>query len=322
MKPSVPKTCTISRKLACKAAKIHLHINIKLNGDIMPYVLLTLATALTSMGTISAAIFNKINKKSEQSTLFYNMLWMVAVFISWTVMFLLDMSFDVRVLPYAIGFGVSFAIIAICEIRALLCGPITLSTLILQMSLIAATVWGFFFWGTKPTVLSIIGLALVVVSIFLCVYTKRGKDETISLKWIILVSLCFLSNSACTIIQKQQQLDFGGQHGKLMMMVATFISTCCCVVLWLIKGRGAFAKTKPASLFVPMAAGFFNSMQNLLVILLATMTISAGIVYPTLAVGSLMLTSIVSVLIFKEKLSAKKWIGIAIGAVAILLLNL
>jgi drug/metabolite transporter (DMT)-like permease len=76
----------------------------------------------------------------------YNMLQLAVVFLGWLILFITDFSFDIKVIPYAIGFGCCYAIAAICTILALRTGPITLSSLFLQMSLIAVTIWGFFFW--------------------------------------------------------------------------------------------------------------------------------------------------------------------------------
>ena len=71
-----------------------------------------------------------------------------------------------------------------------------------------------------------------------------------------------------------------------------------------------------------MLAGSFNVLQNLLVIILASTTLPTSVTYPVLAVGYLALTSLGAKLFFKERLSLKQWIGLAVGAAAVVVLSI
>ena len=137
-----------------------------------------------------------------------------------------------------------------------------------------------------------------------------------------MATVAFFGNAGCTVLQKQQQYDFEGQHGNMLMFFGMLIALIICFAYWFFFGRrGTVAILRKAGM-IPIIAGVGNAFQNLLVILLASTTLSAGIVYPVLAVGSLMLTILLSVLLFKERLSPRKWIGIAVGTLAILLFKL
>ena len=61
-------------------------------------------------------------------------------------------------------------------------GPTSITALLQQLSLIGATIWGFIFWNTwdiekAPLVLS--GLALVIVSLVLSLYTGKKIEQKI-----------------------------------------------------------------------------------------------------------------------------------------------
>ena len=71
-----------------------------------------------------------------------------------------------------------------------------------------------------------------------------------------------------------------------------------------------------------MGAGVSNFGLNVFVILLAGTTLSPAIIYPVVGVGGLMLTTLFGVVVLREKLKWWQWIGLLIGAGAILLLSL
>ena len=62
-------------------------------------------------------------------------------------------------------------------INALKYGSVTLTTLLISLSLIVTTIWGFIFWDAKVTVPVIIGLIFVVVAIYLCLYSKEKEEN-------------------------------------------------------------------------------------------------------------------------------------------------
>ena len=62
-------------------------------------------------------------------------------------------------------------------------------------------------------------------------------------------------------------------------------------------------------------------MTGIMQTILLNMDMSTSIIYPTLAVGGLTVTLVFSVLAFKERLRPAQWCGIAVGCVALVLLN-
>ena len=74
--------------------------------------------------------------------------------------------------------------------------------------------------------------------------------------------------------------------------------------------------------YLPVLAGFINFLLNLLIILLASGTLSPSLIYPVVAIGGIAINSVASILLFKERLAAIQWTGIALGAVSVALLSL
>lgn len=55
---------------------------------------------------------------------------------------------------------------------------------------------------------------------------------------------------------------------------------------------------------------------------MALTALSPSLIYPVLGVGGLAVVTIFSLLVFKEKMRWWQWIGVAVGAVAVLLLSI
>ncbi|MBR2870787.1 MAG: DMT family transporter [Clostridia bacterium] len=288
----------------------------------MPYLYLVLSTISSAALTIFATVFNKINSNKKDTAILYNFLLMISVFILWGILFAFNFSFDAGVLIYSLIFSVSFICCNLGLVQALKHGPTTLTTLIVNLSLVLVTIWGFIFWQAKVTTLVIIGLVLVVISLILCLYNKKSPQKSISLKWIFYVVLAFFGNASCTISQRTQQLQYAGQHGEMLMFFATGLSVIVYAILFFKNDRSCTKIILKQSWWAPIGAGVANIGLNLFVMLLATTSLSPSLIYPFISIGGLAIVTLLSVLVFKEKMKCWQWIGIGIGAIATLLLSI
>lgn len=288
----------------------------------MDYLYLIASVLFNSSAGILGGYYNRKNEGRRDTTAIYNLIQLASVFIGWVLIFLTDISFEIRVLPYALLFAAAFTGVMIGQLNALKTGPIALTSLMVQLSLIGTTVWGFFFWDSPVTVFVILGLILVALSLVLCLCSGKKEEHKISLRWLFWVGLAFVSNAVCSITQRTQQMAFDGKHGSMLMVFATFFSLICCLVLYLRSDRSDSKVIFKSSWYFPSAAGFCNALLNLFIILLATSSISPSLVYPANSVGVLMITTLFSLFAFREKLSKRQWIGILLGAVATALLSI
>lgn len=291
----------------------------------MPYIFLLLACVSTSITNILGGYFNKRTAGKKDAQMIYTFIAILSSLIVWWIMYAINFSFDAKVLPYSVMFGLFLTLGIICNIFALKTGPIVLTSLIVQISTVMVAVWGLIFWNTEFTIKVILGIILVVVSLFLCLYTKKqeedAKTQKITFKWLVFVMLAFVGNGGCLVVQKMQQTAFNNQHGNMLMAFAMVVSIIVGTVV-LIKSDKVDLKpiVKKGGIFAGFV-GICNVLLNLFVILLAKTSLSPNLIYPTIAVGSLIITSILSIFLFKERLKWWQWIGVAIGIAAVGLLS-
>lgn len=291
----------------------------------MPYVYLICAIVLMPMLSLVAREFNRKNEGEENTAPFYNFLVCAAACLTWGVIYAFDFSFEPKALLYSLGFGVCYAVIVVSLLKALAAGPTSLTVLIQKFSLIVTTVWGFAVWGSwdkhaAPFIIS--GLVLVAFSLVLSLYSGKKSQEKISLKWAAYTFMAFAGNAACSIIQKQQQLDFNGAHGPMFMFFAMLTAALIYLGIFLASEKPDVKKLISTSWAYPLTAGVSNAFGNMCIVLLATSALSPNLIYPAIAVGGLAMTSVISAWLFKEKLKWWQWVGILVGALAVALLSI
>ena len=76
------------------------------------------------------------------------------------------------------------------------------------------------------------------------------------------------------------------------------------------------------SWWTPVLASFSNVALNALVMLMALTELPASLIYPVIGVGSLAVVAIFSLFFFKEKMHWRQWLGIFVGAIAVVLLSI
>lgn len=289
----------------------------------MEYLYLIGSVFFTSSSSIFGAFYNRKNAGKENGAALYSFIKLTAVFILWTAMFAFDGDFESSVIVYAVLFAFFYTLCNVSLIKALAIGPVALTSLLMQLSLIAVSIWGFFFWSSSFTVLTAVGLVMVSIALFLCLYDKKtDENNKFNLKWLFFAVMAFVGNAGCSIVQKTEQIVFNGKYGNELMMIACGISAIVCLCIWLKKPREQSKEIIKSSGVYPALAGICNFLLNLFVIILATSSLSPSLIYPVIAVGGLAVTTLFSAFVFKEKMRVTQWLGVVVGAIAVGILSM
>jgi drug/metabolite transporter (DMT)-like permease len=287
----------------------------------MPYLYLIASVFFVASTSIFGGFYNRKNDDKKGASSLYNLLIIGAVFVCWLILFLMDGQIEWSVLPYAVLFGFFYAVCAIATIYALKTGPILLTSLMMQLSLIAVAIWGFMAGWQTPQWWTWVGLALVALALWLCLYSGKNGGGRFSLKWFVFVALMFFGNAGCSIVQKTQQMAYDGKYGNFLMFTAMIIGLATCAVLYWRDDKSESKEILKTSWWLPVVAGVANVLLNLAVMYMATSELSPSLIYPVLAVGSLIVTTVFSTVAFKEKMRWWQWIGVGLGMVATAILS-
>lgn len=227
-------------------------------------------------------------------------------------------------------FGVVTSLQYIFTMKALQLGPLSYTTVISAFSTVITAISGMMFFGEDPIgVPQIIGIVLMLLSFFFAV-EKKDNEKKGSIVWLIFCILCFIMSGGIGLMQKiHQSSEYKGELNAFLV-VAFAVSFIFSVTLMLIsKSREKtpiIEKTEGGRInwfFIALMifSGIFVAVNNKLNLYLSGVMDSA-VFFPLVNGGHLVLTTLTAVVIFREKLTVKQWIGVAVGILSVLFLCL
>ena len=223
----------------------------------------------------------------------------------------------------AIAFGFSVAFTQFTQMKAMNAGSPSLTTLIYSSAFLIPIIFSYFAWDNPISAWQIIGIAILFVALALIVI-EPGNSHANAV-WLVFTALATLGSGANAILQKTHQNSAHSSEIKLFLVLALFFSACFCLILYLVSKTDRTAekseKRSGAALLFPFALGVAVAFLNFVNLKLAGV-LPAAIQFPIYNVGSLILTSAVSVMAFGERLGKRKLIGYGIGIGAILMVGL
>ncbi len=231
-----------------------------------------------------------------------------------------NLNFSWDVVPYSFLFAISYTMSVVFSILAIIEGPLALTSLMIQYSLMVPTIYGFF-GNSKPSVFLLIGIAFLLVSLIFINLNKKG-GKGISFKWGIYAFLAFLGNGFCSTFQMIQQDRFDGGYKSEFMIIAYLISATIMFVMALLNERKQLGKKIGSGALMWFICGAANGVVNLFVMMLKSNKMPEFIMFPLISAGGIIATFVVSLFIYKEKMTKHQNIGLLLGIISVVFLNL
>ncbi len=236
------------------------------------------------------------------------------------------LHYNGTVLLYALLFSISAAACNVTLQMAVGCGSLALTALFNAYSLMIPTAYGLIFLDESLSALGWIGIALLVVSLYLSNADFSGKDEKkerapITAKWLILAILAAVTNGLCAIIQREQQIAFDGAYKNEMMSAAFGFCAVLIVPLVIYYERKEIKAIAKDAILPALGCGVANGTTNLLV-MVVTASIATSIFFPIISAGSMIIAYALSIILFKERFSPYQHVGIALGVLSLVFLNI
>lgn len=229
-------------------------------------------------------------------------------------------QFDFALIPYILGFAASYGSAVMFSFLAIREGAMSLTSLATSYSLIIPTIYGLLFLNESAGVFLFIGLILLLCSLFLV--NSKKSDSPITLKWLVFALLAFLGNGFGSTIQTAQQNRFEGQYKSEFMILALAILSIFFFTLSLIKEKADNKACFKSNFPLMLLNGAANGFTNLFVMILVSRGMPASIMFPVISGGGIIFTSLVSIFVYKEKLSAKQYIGLLLGTASVVFMNI
>lgn len=191
---------------------------------------------------------------------------------------------------------------------------VVLSSTFMKLGLLVSILTSVLFFGELPNGMQIVGFVIAVGAIVLINYDREAKG-TAGFK--LGLFLLMLSGGAGDTMAKVFE-ELGNPVLEPQFLFYTFaMALVLCVVLMGLK------KQRPGKweVLFGLLVGIPNYFSAKF-LLGALETLPAVIVYPVYSVGSILVVTLAGVLLFRERLEKRQWIGLAAILTALVLLNL
>ncbi len=192
---------------------------------------------------------------------------------------------------------------------------VMLSSVFMKLGVLVHTIMAVAAFGEKPTVFNIVGFVLAVAAIII-IYLEPGKAEGSKRSGVFLLLLLFVSGLTESMANIYD--NFGVEAVKDHFLFCNFLTALALAGIMTIVTRKRITWKDLVFGVIIGVPNYFASRF----LLLALQDLKAVIVYPIYNVGAIVLISLAGILLFKEKLSVRKVIGIIMIIGALILLNI
>ena len=229
-----------------------------------------------------------------------------------------------------VAFGAVTALQGITNIAALQVGPMSYTSVIISFSTLISSLSGVMFFDESLGWAQIVGMVLMLASFVLA--AKSDVDEKkANLKWLFLCLIAFVATGGIGVMQKvHQSSEYRDELNAFLIIAFVSSAVLCALFTALMKRRESrFADEKEKKkdgkrqvwllLGIMIASGACVAVNNKFNLYLSGVMDSA-VFFPIVNGGGLVLTTLAAVLLFREKLSTKQWIGVVLGIASVVFL--
>ena len=287
----------------------------------MPFILIILSQIIAQF---EGVFIKKYNEKHDKGGMIFTAIISLFSMLFFLLMDIITdrsgLQFSSSIVLYGVFAGISFCLASFLTFIALGCGSFVLSRLVLSYGIIITVAHGLFL-SEPVSIWSWIGIALIITSLYFVKGDKEKESVKINKKWIITIVLSVVFAGAFGVLQCQQQRQFNHQYDNEFMVITLGVSAFILLVAGIVKdGKDLKYILKNGSLY-SMGAGFSNGATNLLQLFAYTL-LPMSIVAPMCSGVSIIISFIISKLIFKEKFSKLQYCGVVLGGIALILFNI
>lgn len=213
---------------------------------------------------------------------------------------------------------------ALAHLKAFAIGPFSYTTVIVSLSAIIPALSGLFF-GESVSAVQWVGVALMVLCLFLSPEKAEGEQKKVNAKWMILSLVSAALSGVTGIIQKVHQ---NSEHADEMgaLLISTFAVSAVISAFMLLFGKnkrkvGALDSVMRRPLFwiLPIVGGCVFAFPHTINLFLSGQ-LKSVIFFPIVNLCPMLVSMLSGMFIFRERLSRRRWAGVAVGILSTVLL--
>lgn len=240
-----------------------------------------------------------------------------------------SITFTPPLLLIGVFYGLGIYLLDCAWAKALELGSLMLTSIIFNTSLLIPVLYSAVANREGMTALQIIGLVLILVTLFLSSYEKGQSREKqkVTFRWLFFALGTFFCNGTIATLQKVYGLKCGEETMSEFMAFSCLLCGLFFGINFLIQrkktpltGSYPFLRRYGFILLLGLAAGVSGMFADGILGSLCV-RVPGAILYPCINGGLCVLLTVTSFLFFREKATPQKLAAVATGIGAIIVLN-
>ncbi|MBP3391201.1 MAG: hypothetical protein J6L76_00255 [Clostridia bacterium] len=284
---------------------------------------------------IFQSLFNKYNAKLVPKTatayLKYTLFYLGVAGVCAAILFLLDLPAGgtFALFPetafYAVFSGVGLAVACCCSLYALTAGTVVLDSLFATAGLLVPSVAGIFLFNEVLSVWQWFFVAGFMVGAYFLVGGSRTVYGRFSGKTLLALVLSLLANGLTMLMQTAFSRNVVGGSVSLFSVLSFFSGV---VLLGLaLPAVSSLGRAKAGTDAIPKKALLFAFFLGVIVFVINQLaTVSAGMISPVILFafingGATIISALVGLVVFKERLTVLGIAGLCLGLISLLMIK-
>lgn len=202
-------------------------------------------------------------------------------------------------------------------------GSFGIIRLIIAVGTLLTVVYGIAFLKEPSSVFTYTGIVLIFIAVILTnmKYFKGDNIYTTSKKWIWYAMLSMICNTGIGILSRMQQIEFEDKCSNEFLTISLLCSFVILLILSILNDWEKIRENFKKSVGYSVLAGAINGGANI-VRMYTYLFIPISVVAPLSSGISIVIGFMASVFVYKEEFNPLQFVGMVVGILAVILLNL
>ena len=206
------------------------------------------------------------------------------------------------------------------SITAMRVGAMSTTSICVMYGMIIPAVAGPIFWKEPIGILQILGIIMMIVSLWLIKGETSTEQRGTMKKWAVLAIFAFVLSGMAGVMEKiHQSTEAAAERLPFVFVACAFMFVFSMVarrIMQKMEEKSSTKSTFSLALFSGLVIGMYSTVN-----LILSGKLDSMIYYPIANGGAMLLTVLVSVFVFKERFDKPRILGTIIGLLGILCLS-
>lgn len=232
-------------------------------------------------------------------------------------------------ISYGVGVGVMFLVTLAVYYFAMKTGPLSYTGFFFSASMLIPAAIGLLFWQESFTIPVQIGIVLFLAAFFFITVFGGEKGKKGSGIWLLLCFLTWLSNGSLSVLITLHQKSLPGSVSVLdsaALLFVAFVTAFLIAFILFWVGGDSSVRQKDLVLIrrciLPLALVAMGTGGGNIVVSYLSGHVPSSYLFPFVQGGTMVAVTLYALIFLREKLTRLGQLGILLGIVAIVVINL